>query len=251
MAKQYGGKHSPQGQPGKADTPRDVTESRQVDAAGARANVLFVPGVVLAFTSINEAPTTMATGLIAAGVLTLAAWLLRDGLRAEAAYDARKIARRPAIPRKMFASALTGCGVGVAALSNGSSILNAGLYGVVAAGLHVAAFGIDPLKNKRMEGVDTFQQDRVARVVDEAENYLSSMADHIAALKDRKLDIRVAQFRSEARNMIRTVEEDPRDLTGARKYLGIYLMGASDASVKFADHYKRVRDDNARSTRAF
>ena len=37
------------------------------------------------------------------------------------------------------------------------------------------------------------------------------------------------------REMFRTVEDDPRDLTAARKYLGVYLMGARDATTKFAD----------------
>jgi 5-bromo-4-chloroindolyl phosphate hydrolysis protein len=47
--------------------------------------------------------------------------------------------------------------------------------------------------------------------------------------------------------MFRTVEEDPRDLTGARKYLGVYLLGAKDATVKFADLYSRTRDEKARA----
>ena len=50
-----------------------------------------------------------------------------------------------------------------------------------------------------------------------------------------------------ALRMIRTVEEDPRDLTGARKFLGVYLMGARDASVKFVDFYKRNHDADARA----
>ncbi len=47
--------------------------------------------------------------------------------------------------------------------------------------------------------------------------------------------------------MIRTVEEDPRDLTGARKYLGVYLMGARDATIKFVDLYARNKDADARA----
>ena len=46
--------------------------------------------------------------------------------------------------------------------------------------------------------------------------------------------------------MLRTIENDPRDLTGARKYLTVYLMGARDATVKFADVYARSRDAKAR-----
>ena len=47
--------------------------------------------------------------------------------------------------------------------------------------------------------------------------------------------------------MIRTVEEDPRDLTAARKYLGVYLMGARDAAAKFADIYARSADRGAKT----
>lgn len=47
--------------------------------------------------------------------------------------------------------------------------------------------------------------------------------------------------------MIRTVEEDPRDLTGARKFLGVYLMGARDATVKFVDRYRRSKNNEARA----
>jgi len=246
MARRYGGKHSPGG---AADQPREeiLHEDRKVDAAGARANVLFVPGVVLAFTSLNEGATGLILGLAGAAVLTLAAWLTRDGLRAHAAYDARKVARRPALPRKIFGAVLTGVGIGIAAYANGDGLLACGLFALAAGGLHIAAFGPDPLRDKRMEGIDSFQQDRVARVVDEAEAYLTTMRDHIATLKDRRLEGRVMQFQATARQMIRTVEEDPRDLTGARKFLGVYLMGARDASAKFADHYRRTGDADARA----
>lgn len=44
------------------------------------------------------------------------------------------------------------------------------------------------------------------------------------------------------RKLIRTVEEDPRDLTAARKYLDVYLTVARDATIKFADIYARSRN---------
>jgi hypothetical protein len=43
------------------------------------------------------------------------------------------------------------------------------------------------------------------------------------------------------------VEDDPRDLTGARKYLGVYLLGARDATSQFADLYARNRNEEARA----
>ncbi len=243
MAKRFGGKFSP-------DAQGSGTAAPVARAPGATSNLLFVPAIILLFTSLNDGPQTLVLALIGAAVLTLAAWLLREGLKAEAAYHARKVARRPAMPRKMLASALTGLGAAIAAYTGDSGLIGSCLYGIAALGLHVAAFGIDPLTDKRMEGVDMRQQDRVARVVNEAESYLDVMQSQIAAINDRKLERRVADFRTVAEKMIRTVEEDPRDLTGARKFLGVYLMGARDATVKFVDLYARNNDADARESYA-
>lgn len=57
---------------------------------------------------------------------------------------------------------------------------------------------------------------------------------------------RVDRFADTAQDLLRTVEEDPRDLVAAKKYLGVYLNGAKDAAVKFADIYARTQDRGAK-----
>jgi hypothetical protein len=47
--------------------------------------------------------------------------------------------------------------------------------------------------------------------------------------------------------MFRQVEADPRDLNAARRYLGVYLQGARDATVQFVDLYARNRDPQIRA----
>ncbi|MDX8351034.1 5-bromo-4-chloroindolyl phosphate hydrolysis family protein [Cognatiyoonia sp. IB215182] len=246
MAKRFGGKYSPDGQ--SAGVRAEAIDIRQIKAAGSPARLLYLPAIILVFTSLGSGPATLVLALIGSGVLTLAAWMLQEGLKAEAEYNARKVARRPAVPRKILASALTGIGAAIAAYTGDSGTIGSALYGVAALGLHVAAFGIDPMADKRMEGVDMFQQDRVARVVDEAEAHLDVMKAQIEGLSDRRLTERVQDFQVIARRMIRTVEEDPRDLTGARKFLSVYLMGARDATVKFVDLYGRNKDAEARAS---
>lgn len=245
MARRFGGKYSPDAGP-DTDAPHMPL---RVDPVGGRANVMFVPPVVLLATTLTDGPTALALGLSGTAALALGAWLLRDGLRAQAAFAERKVARRPAIPRKIFAAALAGIGTALAVAAHaGSFDLFAPLvYGLAAGGLHVAAFGIDPLHHKGMDGVDTFQQDRVARVVDEAETHLGIMRDTVHRAGDREAEARLERFIATARNLIRTVEEDPRDLTAARKYLGVYLQGARDATAKFADIYARSRDKQAKA----
>ncbi|PVA09201.1 hypothetical protein DC366_14940 [Pelagivirga sediminicola] len=243
MAQRFGGKYSPDGndpaRPGASARPR-------VDPVGARANLMFVPAAVVLFASLASGAAGLALGAAAAAVLALSAWLLRGGLRAEAAYDERKVARRPAIPRKIFSSILAGAGIALAALSGDGSVVAAVLYGAVTAGLHLASFGIDPLRDKGMEGIDTFQQDRAHRTVQQAETLLAQMSDAIRRAGDRRAEERVAQFQTTVRDMLRTIEDDPRDLTSARRYTGVYLMGARDATIKFADIHARSQDSAAR-----
>ncbi|WP_112873014.1 5-bromo-4-chloroindolyl phosphate hydrolysis family protein [Paracoccus endophyticus] len=187
----------------------------------------------------------MATNLAGFGITAAAMWLTREGLQAEAAYDARRVARRPAIPRKLFGGILTGLGLAVGAAEPGA-FAGAAVLGLTGSALHWLAFGPDPRRDKGMEGVDAFQQDRAARMVAEAETRLRAMSDAILRVGDRRLEARVAMFAATARALFDRVEQDPGDLTAARRYLGVYLQGARDASVKFADLYVQTRDEKAR-----
>ena len=243
MAQRFGGKYSADGR--QSVSPRAARA--EVNPVGGRANALFIPPILLVFMSLNDGALGLVLGLMAATVLSGAALLLREGLKAEAAYRARKVAERPALPRKILAAALTGSGVALAAYKNDPGVVAPVLYGIAALGLHVAAFGIDPLTSKGMEGVDSYQKGRVARVVDEAEQHLASMTAALLRISDRAVQDRLAQFQTTARTLIRTVEEDPRDLTGARKYLSVYLLGARDATIKFSDIYASTRDGQARA----
>lgn len=249
MAERFGGKYSPGGAQGGAGggRPQPPYAGKTRTRVGGRTNILFFAPIPLVFRAFQEDPTGLALNLVAFGILMLAAWLTREGLIAEEAYNARRVAKRPAIPRKIFASVLTGAGLFIAGFAGSESLLNPVIFAVLGTALHSFAFGIDPLKDKGVEGVDSFQSDRVAKAVDEAENHLKAMSEAIARTNDRRLVARVEAFQRTARAMFRTVEEDPRDLTGARKYLGVYLLGARDATIKFADLYSRTRDDKARA----
>jgi len=246
MAQRFGGRFSPENSAQEAVPAKDPWRGKRPVPAGARVNLLFLAPLPLAVRAFFLEPVGLALTLAALGVLELAAWLTRAGLEAQAAYEARRVARRPAIPRKLFGAVLTGGGLALAVVPGGSAT-GAAIFGVLGFALHLFSFGLDPMRNKGMEGIDTFQQDRVARAVNEGEKYLAAMRETIRRAGDRALERRVETFAQTARDMFRTVEEDPRDLTAARRYLTVYLMGARDATIKFADLYARTRDPKARA----
>lgn len=252
MAKRFGSRYSPQ--PGAPVPGTGGLDQRPVPrpAPGqlrhpyeSRTSWITALATPMLLGAFFQGPVGMAMNLAGFGILAAGMWMTREGLQAEAAYDARRVARRPAFPRKLFGGILTGLGIAVGAAEPGA-FAGAAVLGFTAAMLHWLSFGPDPMADKGMEGIDSFQQDRVARMVDEAEGHLRAMTDAILRTRDRQLEARVAMFAATARDLFEKVEQDPADLAAARRYLGVYLIGARDATTKFADLYAQTRDPRAR-----
>jgi hypothetical protein len=258
MARRYGGKYSPDGAPpgaaagaGPGAGPPPF-RNRRVSRVSVRARLLYLLPLPLLFAGLGAIGRGSAREMLgelgAFAGLTLAAWLLNEGLRAEDAYDARAVARPPAVPRKLFAAALAGASVALAGvLSLGQPLLGAVAFGVVAGAAALLAFGLDPMRKKGLEGVDEFATDRVARAIDQAEELVRQTTDASKRMGDRRLEGRVERLCDQAREVFRVVERDPRDLTRARTFLSVYLLGLRDATVKFADVWSRSRDAAARA----
>ncbi|HEX9858590.1 MAG TPA: hypothetical protein VGA75_09555, partial [Paracoccaceae bacterium] len=122
MARRFGGKHSPDGSVRKDHGPgpvvpterpagRNVFDGKRRSRAGGRVNLLFAVPLLFVFNAFRGDPADLILGLIAAGLLFLAAWLTRTGIFAQEAYEARRIARHPAFPRKIAGALLLGAGL--------------------------------------------------------------------------------------------------------------------------------------------
>lgn len=247
MAQRFGGKYSSTpSQPAGAPTP-SLPPVAPAPGTGARSGVMFLLPLLFLGPIFGGAPDRLILSLVAAGLMLAAAFLTREGIKAHAAFDARRVARRPAFPRKIMAAVFAGLALGAGTAVWATGLAYPLLFGLIGAALHLGAFGPDPLRDKGAEGIDQFQSDRVARAVSEAEAYLKGMADAILRAGDAQMERRVAAFATAARGLFRTVENDPGDLTAARKFLSVYLMGARDATVKFADLYAQNRDARARA----
>jgi hypothetical protein len=246
MAQRFGGKYSPSGSavpgqnPAKPVTLPVSKAQRRARLIGFTAAFFFIPGF--------QGDGRQMLLSLAAGILIVAsAYITREGIRAAEAYDARRVARRPALPRKLIGALLMALALALGGLISQTSPLLPALFALAGFALHAFAFGADPMRDKGAEGIDPFQTNRVARAVDEAEAHLAAMKDAILRAGDRMLESRVDRFASTARDLFRTVESDPGDLTAARKFLSVYLQGARDATTKFADLYAHNRSASARA----
>lgn len=248
-SKQFGGQHSP-GNP-TPSTPRGKAWNKPAQRSSMAANLLFFipfPLLLDGLSKIADAePLAMLSSFGAYGILILSAWILREGLKAEAAYAERKIAKPPVFPRKIVASVLTGVGVMVSAwLGWGQGMFTALIFGTMATAAHLGAFGIDPLRKKGMDDQNEFEIERVAKVVEKAEQTIEDLLAAATRINSREIQGRIDGLIMAVRDIIRRIEDDPRDLTRARKYMTVYLTGAKDATVKFADLYSKDRSTTAR-----
>ncbi len=248
MARKYGGAYSPN----SPTNPGARFRGRRAHRTSIGAKLMYLAPVPLALAGIGEVMQGDASGMVVelggAGLLFLSAILLNGGLKAQAAYDDRTVARPPAIPRKGFAVAATGLGVFLAAgLATSGGVISGVIFAIVAASAQLLAFGLDPRRAKGTDGASDFDTDRVARAIDEAEATVAEILKSARQIGDRHLEGRVEQMTSAVREVFRTVEDDPRDLTRARKFLGVYLTGARDATDKFAQLYSRRQDQQARA----
>ena len=240
MAERYGGPHSPGGAKGAGLS--------RPSRAGARVNLLFAAPFLILLGACGNPPLGLALDIAGFGTLMLAAWLTREGIKAEDAFNDRKFASRPAIPRKLFGSALTGLGLALAGMSHVTlGLLEPSLFFALGAGLHAVAFGPDPMRDKRPDGASNLDSDRVKRAVGRAEAHMDAMRSAIRKAGAPMLTRRVDDFTATVGRMVSAVENDPRDLTQARKYLSVYLGGAREATERFAEIYARSQDAAARA----
>jgi len=251
-AQRYRGEHSPDPASNEphieAPKPMSMPRRKAVKRPGGIAvSLLFLapfPLLLSGFAKIsNAAPIEAATAFGTYALFVLAGWTLREGLKAEAAYNERKIARAPMFPRKIIAAGLSGAAVLLAAwLGWGQNMFTSIGFGALAVGAHLVAFGLDPMRRKGLVGFNEYETDRVARAVEKAEAIIDEIESTAARINIRSVERKVEGLLNSVREMLRVVEQDPRDLTRARKYMSVYLSSARDATVKFAELNERSRD---------
>lgn len=252
-ARRFGGPHSPgaqvSGDAGSSQASRRRAPNwseRAIRSPSLRGLGLFVVPVLLLPGAVIALGRGDGVGVLWLGgawlLFMLGAGLTRTGMIAQAAYEARAVARPPAFPRKLFGAAATGLATALCALRATGSGVQALILGGLAAGLHVAAFGTDPMRSKGLDGLDIEALDAAITRIDTARALIGDMTDAARRFGDPALEAQVGRLAETAREVLAKVESDPRELRRARRFLAVYLVGARDATVQFAQSYDASGD---------
>jgi 5-bromo-4-chloroindolyl phosphate hydrolysis protein len=175
------------------------------------------------------------------GLFLAGAVLLRRGLLSEAEYDRRRIARAP-YPLKTLGGGVIAAATGLTAgLGAGHHPAMAVAFGLAALLGCYLTYGFDPRAAKRFtdrDGVDT--TDRVLEALALAESSITAIEQTTRQIRNAELNNRLRRIVAQARRILMMLEEDPRDLRRARKFLNVYLDGARQVTEGYAKTHAQV-----------
>jgi 5-bromo-4-chloroindolyl phosphate hydrolysis protein len=221
---------------------RGTGSTAPISLKAALMFILPLPVLIAAVISMANGMLVPMVGNAIAYLLFFAgAWLLWRGLVAEAGYERRLIAKTPR-PLKTFGSALIGLGTGLTAW------LGVGHHAGIAVGFGLVAllgcllfYGRDPRTAKRVtstSGLDT--TDQVLAALAQAERSIAEIEQSSRDIRQTELRGRLERIARLAREILTLLEEDPRDLRRARKFLNVYLDGVQRVVGGYAKTHRRA-----------
>ncbi|MEA3412812.1 MAG: 5-bromo-4-chloroindolyl phosphate hydrolysis family protein [Pseudomonadota bacterium] len=183
-------------------------------------------------------------GAFLAGSLVSALFLagaigMRVGLAAEKDYESRKIAVPPRIPLKFISALFIAIATLVTAYFGADeSPIMAVSYGLVALLGVYLTYGFDPRVEKVTFTGSGYTTAEVVEALEEAEQRIRGIESAARAIDNVELKGRLARIATQARGILDVIEDDPRDLRRARKFLNTYLEGARKVTEGYAKTHR-------------
>lgn len=221
---------------------RRPVPNRPNPAKGLLMVLLTLPVLIAAVVAMGRGLLMPMIGnSLGSGLFLGGAWLLWRGLVSEAAYEHRLIATTP-FPLKAVGGILIGLGTGLTAwLGVGHHPGIAVAFGIVALLGCRLFFGGDPVSAKRVtaaSGLDT--TDQVLAALAQAERSIAAVEHSSRDIRQPELNQRLRRVAALAREILTLLEEDPRDLRRARKFLNVYLDGVQRVVEGYARTHARA-----------
>ena len=172
----------------------------------------------------------------ALGLAWTAGWFLRKARAYEIEAARRKWARSTRVPWRFSAAVFAGGSAFlVTTLLMEHNIFVGALAAIGGFAGVVLAYGFDPQYDNKKDvsrfGVTT---EEIVEALEEAEQNLSQIQEAAKGIGNSELKIRLGRIVEKTRGVLDLIEEDPKDLRRARKFLKVYLTGARDVTRQYA-----------------
>jgi len=195
--------------------------------------------------SLNSGQTiNFLAGAISFLTMLVGAWSVRKGLFYEAEAAMRKWNRSTRVPWKVTGAVLVGVSTAVASLFMvGQPLIISIGAGIGAIAGAMLCYGLDP-QYSNPDAVSTLgvTTDEVVEALEEAETKITSIENAARSIHELELKDRLRKITDKAREILDVIEEDPRDLRRARKFMKVYLEGAEKVTNGYVKMHPGAKD---------
>lgn len=210
------------------------------------------PAIFIALARGNA--VNFLTSLAALGLLGVAGWSIRRGLKREVQIQRLGWSRQPSRPWKALGSLCAGLATGLCSwLIIKHSPLVSACVGLMTVAGAVLSYGVDSFFSLRRPGRDPLvSRDReVAAVIDEARIKIDAIDQANRQIHNPELNRRIRRINARAVDILSAIADDPATMRRARKLLKVYLDGAQRVIEGYASTHQDQRrgklDDNFRN----
>ncbi len=225
----------------RINSPADVVHEVRYGLKGVLLYFLPLPVLIAAIVSLVQGNfwKTIILGTSFAGFM-LAAIIARHGLRIESTFERKKFAKAPGTPYKTVAAIILGGTTALTAyFATEHGLFSSLLTGAAALLGFMFSYGLDPHKDKTGNISLGVTAEEVIEALEVAEIKITSLEKAKRGIKNIDFKQRLDRIIAKARDILTVIEEDPRDLQRARKFLKVYLSGAERVTQKYAQTHKR------------
>ncbi len=200
------------------------------------------------FFKATLAPTPMnilGYGVIVCG-FGLGIWLLSKGLKLQDHYKAAQVARAPVLPFKLLGSGIIGATSAGLTWFQAGDIAQSLVVLAVMSGLCAVAFGRDPSTHKGLETPDQRDAHKLDDVSARVGKHMERVREAASIHADPDVMPRIRAFDDAVDGLLKAAMHDPERIGTLRKYFGVYLDGAAEASERFASVFTGTGDPGAK-----
>ena len=211
---------------------------------GLKGSLLFLMPLPVLIASIihllrGNIFSSITAGALFAGFM-VAAIVARHGFKLESKFKQKTLAKAPGTPFKSVAAVILSITTGLTAfLLSAYGLFASILIGFVTLIAFYMAYGMDPRRDKTGNITLGVSADEVFEALEAAEIKIKTIETARQNIRNIEFDQHLKRIIKKARGILTLIEEDPKDLDRARKFLKVYLDGTARVTESYAKTHGR------------